>query len=116
MGVWGTSIFSGDDACDLRDDYCLLVGDGLSGPDATDRLVQKWTPSIEKDPDLAATFWLALAVTQWKCGRLADRLSLAVRRFHRFSSNRSSHGCPWGCPGLRNLRMARPGDSATERA
>jgi hypothetical protein len=46
----------------------------LSGPDATDRLVQKWTPSIEKDPDLAATFWLALAVTQWKCGRLEDRV------------------------------------------
>lgn len=56
MGVWGTSIFSGDDPCDVRDDYRLLVGDGLSGPDATDRLVQKWTPSIEKDPDLAATF------------------------------------------------------------
>lgn len=73
MGVWGTSVFSDDNACDLRDDYRRLIGDGLSGPEATDQLLREWS-SMENDPELAATFWLALAVTQWKCGRLEDRV------------------------------------------
>ena len=70
MGVWGTSIFSDDLAADLRGDYRTMIGDGLSGPEATDRLLKSWMPSPDKDPDLAPVFWLALAVTQWKCGRL----------------------------------------------
>jgi len=74
MGVWGTSIFSDDLAADLRDDYRMMIGDGLSGPEATDRLLKEWMPSSDKDPDVAALFWLALAVTQWKCGRLEDRV------------------------------------------
>jgi len=80
MGVWGTSIFSDDNASDLRDDYRRLVGDGLSGAEATDRLLREWMPSLDKDPDLAATFWLALAVTQWKCGRLEDRVRQEAMR------------------------------------
>ena len=74
MGVWGTSVFSDDLACDVRDDYRLMVGDGLSGSEATDRLLREWKLSIGKESDLAATFWLSLAVTQWKCGRLEDRV------------------------------------------
>ena len=80
MGVWGTSIFSDHNASDLRDDYRRLVGDGLSGAEATDRLLREWMPSLDKDPDLAATFWLALAVTQWKCGRLEDRVRQEAMR------------------------------------
>lgn len=74
MGVWGTSVFSDDDACDIRDDYRRMIGDGLCGTEATDRLLREWK-SIENDPALAATFWLALALTQWKCGRLEDRVN-----------------------------------------
>ena len=73
MGVWGTAIFSDDNAADIRDDYRALLGDGVSGPEATDRLIKQWQPSWEHDPDMAAVFWLALAVTQWKSGRLEDR-------------------------------------------
>jgi hypothetical protein len=74
MGVWGTAVFSDDNAADLRADYRMMIGDGLSGPEATDRLLKEWMPSSEKDPDAATIFWLALAVTQWKCGRLEDRV------------------------------------------
>lgn len=73
MGVWGTSIFSDDNACDVRDEYRRMIGDGLSGPQATDQLLGGWS-SLENNSDLAATFWLALALTQWKCGRLEDRV------------------------------------------
>ncbi|HEV8039867.1 MAG TPA: hypothetical protein VGP62_13450 [Bryobacteraceae bacterium] len=72
MGAWGPGIFSDDNAADLRDDYRALIGDGLSGPEATDRLLREWAP--EGDPALAPVFWLALAVTQWNCGRLEERV------------------------------------------
>ncbi len=58
----------------------MMIGDGLSGPEATDRLLKEWMPSSEKDPDMAAIFWLALAVTQWKCGRLEDRVMKEATR------------------------------------
>jgi len=74
MGVWGTAIFFDDNASDLRADHRTMIGAGLSGPEATDRLLKKWMPSAEKDPDMAAVFWLALAVTQWRCGRLEERV------------------------------------------
>lgn len=79
-GVWGTAIFSNDDAADLRDDYRRMIGEGLSGSEATDRLLRRWVPSPGKDPDLAAVFWLALAVTQWKCGRLEERVKTQALR------------------------------------
>lgn len=74
MGVRGTAIFSDDNAADIREEYRTLIGDGMSGPEATDRLIKEWQPSIARDPDLAAVFWLALAVTQWKSGRLEERV------------------------------------------
>jgi len=72
MGAWGTGVFSDDNAADLRDDYRKLVGDGLTGPQATDRLIAPWAP--HGDPDLEPVFWLALALTQWSCGRLEARV------------------------------------------
>jgi hypothetical protein len=69
MGAWGTAVFSDDTACDVRDSYIDLLGDGLSGPEATKKLVGEWSKSLE-DPDEAPVFWLALAATQWKYGRL----------------------------------------------
>jgi hypothetical protein len=72
MGVWGTAIFSDDNAADLREDYRRLIGDGINGPEATDRLLKEWSP--EGDPALEPVFWLALAVTQWSCGRLEERV------------------------------------------
>jgi hypothetical protein len=69
MGAWGTAIFSDDTACDVRDGYLDLLGEGLSGPDATKKLIGTWSESL-KDLDEAPVFWLALAATQWKYGRL----------------------------------------------
>ena len=72
MGVWGSGIFADDNASDLREEYRKLIGDGVAGPAATDRLIEEWAP--HKDTDLAPVFWIALAVTQWNCGRLEDRV------------------------------------------
>ena len=73
MGAWGTAVFSDDTACDVRDGYLDLLGDGLSGPDATKKLVREWSKSLN-DPDEAPVFWLALAATQWKYGRLETQV------------------------------------------
>lgn len=73
MGAWGAGIFSDDNAMDLRNAYRDLIGAGVAGPEATDRLVKQWTPD-NKDAYFTATFWIALAVTQWKCGRLEVRV------------------------------------------
>ena len=73
MGAWGTGLFSDDTACDVRDEYLDLIGDGLSDPEATDRLIKGWKDQVI-DPDVAPVFWLALADTQWKYGRLENRI------------------------------------------
>lgn len=77
MGTWGTAIFSDDTACEVRDDWRTLVGDGLTPSDATDRLILQWKESLT-DPDERPVFWLSLAATQWKAGRLEDRVKKAA--------------------------------------
>ena len=58
MGAWGTGIFQDDTSCDIRDDYKGSLGDGLSGPQATARVLSAHKTS------------LALASVQWRHGRL----------------------------------------------
>jgi hypothetical protein len=69
MGAWGTAVFSDDTACDIRDSYLDLLGDGLSGREAMLALQREWSDTLA-DPEEATVFWLALAACQWKCGRL----------------------------------------------
>lgn len=69
MGAWGTGIFQDDTACDVRDDYRDLLGDGLSGPEATARILSDYKSSLA-DPADAGVVWLALASVQWRHGRL----------------------------------------------
>lgn len=69
MGAWGTGIFQDDTACDLRDDYRVHLGNGLSGPEAAARILSEYAGSFA-DPEQSGVVWLALAATQWRCGRL----------------------------------------------
>lgn len=69
MGAWGTGIFDDDDAADVKEDYRDLVADGNSSEQSTDILLHKWKSGLD-----STVFWLALAATQWRCGRLQDRV------------------------------------------
>lgn len=69
MGTWGTAIFSDDLACDIKDRYRQLLGDGLEGPQATEVLLEEYEETLHDD-DSAPVFWLALADIQWRYGRL----------------------------------------------
>lgn len=73
MGAWGPAIFSDDIACDIRDAYRDLVGEGLTGEQATDALLDEFGEAVN-DMDDGPVFWFALAATQWKCGRLEERV------------------------------------------
>jgi len=69
MGAWGTGLYSDHTACDIRDDYKDILGDGISEPEATERLLNQWKNELS-DPDTAPVFWLTLADVQWNLGRL----------------------------------------------
>lgn len=73
MGVWGTALFSDDLASDIREDYTNFVGDGLSGPEATSRILSEYKSSLD-DPQQTSVVWLALAAVQWQLGRLEPRV------------------------------------------
>ena len=67
MGVWGTSLFSDDLACDLRDHYRELLEDGIEDGAAMRLILEKFRAYLEEPDGIAL---LAFAVTQSKLGRL----------------------------------------------
>jgi hypothetical protein len=72
MGTWGVAVFSDDLAADVRDDFRDLIGEGLPSTQAVEKLLAEHSASV-KDEDEAPVFWIALALTQWKLGRLEER-------------------------------------------
>jgi hypothetical protein len=79
MGVFGSGIFADDDALDVRSDYKHFLAEAQSDEGATEAISRQYGASLD---DLAATtaFWLALAWTQWKMGRLDPRVKAAALR------------------------------------
>ena len=69
MGAWGTAIFSDDFACDIRDFYIMEIIKGRANEEATEATKDAHFPR-NPDDDEIPVFWIALAVTQWKKGRL----------------------------------------------
>ena len=71
MGAWGTGVFDDDLACEVRETYRDVLAEGVSAEQARDMTLQYWAEIMEDD-DAAVVIWLALAVSQWKAGRLDD--------------------------------------------
>lgn len=69
MGTWGTAIFSDDLATDIKSDFRDKIAFGKSASDATKELVEEYQDSLA-DREESCVFWIALAATQWKLGRL----------------------------------------------
>ncbi|MBB3073429.1 hypothetical protein FHS14_006487 [Paenibacillus baekrokdamisoli] len=62
---------SDDIACDVRDIYKELLGDNYTGEEATRLIIENYIEELD-DPDDTLAFWLSLALTQWKLGRLQE--------------------------------------------
>ena len=73
MGAWGPGLYQDDVAEDVRDEYKDGLKKGTNEIELTDRLIEENRFSLP-DPDDAPVFWFALADTQWKLGRLEDRV------------------------------------------
>lgn len=71
MGTWGVGLFQDDLALEVRDVYRNYIGEGHSPKEFMRELKESWGEYLD-DPNLEAVIWLALAVTQWKLGRLDD--------------------------------------------
>jgi hypothetical protein len=109
MGAWGTGIFQDDTACDVRDDYRQHLGNGFSGPEATARVLEEYASSLS-DPEQAGVVWLALAATQWRCGRLdSTTLENALRVIDSGSDlvrwKDAGRDCKRRAAGLQKLRI-----------
>ena len=73
MGTWGTALFSDDLAADLRDAFRELIAEGITTAAAITQLKKEYSSSVS-DPDESGVFWLALAATSWRLGRLNDEV------------------------------------------
>lgn len=79
MGYSGAGLYDDDAGADVRSLFRELVADGMTPDAATDALIQQWGTTLE-DHDEECAFWLALADTQWKIGRLEERVRDKARR------------------------------------
>ncbi len=73
MGAWGPALFSDDLACDVRDLYRELIEDEVADDEAIRQVIVRFA-EITDDPDEGPVFWLALAHTSSKVGRLTPEL------------------------------------------
>lgn len=73
MGAWGPAIFEDDTACDLRDEFVELLAEGMTAEAATQELERRYEPARDTI-DIEPVFWIALAATQHKGGRLVPQV------------------------------------------
>jgi hypothetical protein len=71
MSVSGAGLYDDDVAADVRSIFREAVGDGATPEEATLQTVAEWGDLLD-DPDQGCPFWLALADTQSRTGRLLD--------------------------------------------
>lgn len=69
MSAWGVGIFQDDTACDLRDEFVELLTEGQTAEAATAELERRYDPASDAH-DVEPVFWIALAATQHRWGRL----------------------------------------------
>lgn len=78
MGAWGTAIFSDDIAADIRQDWRDYIGEGMTPQEATRQVLADYKDAAA-DPEESGVVWLALAVSQWRTGRIVpDVVSRAI--------------------------------------
>lgn len=73
MGTWGTGLFQDDFALDIKESYRERLKKGEDGEIITASLIEEHQDELN-DPDTKTVFWLALADTQWKLGRLEPKV------------------------------------------
>ncbi|CAM2876225.1 hypothetical protein HAHI6034_01105 [Hathewaya histolytica] len=81
MGAWGTAIFSDDVADDIRSEYNSLLSVGASDEEATSIIFNMYYFDECEGTEDEPIFWFALALAQWKKGRLTEDIRDAAIEF-----------------------------------
>ena len=79
MGAWGTKIFQDDLAQDIKETYIDLLKQGKKNEEITQKLIEEYANSLDKDE--ISVFWFALADIQWDYGRLLDKVKEKAIRY-----------------------------------
>ena len=77
MAAWGTAIFADNVACDVKDDFRNFLANAQSLDLATDAIVESYGARFD-DISTDTAFWLGLALTQCRIGRLDLRVKDAA--------------------------------------
>lgn len=73
MGTWDTGLYQNDLSADVRDDYISKLKAGKSDEEALQEILSEYKEESE-DYDEKYNFYLGLADTLWKKGRLTEEL------------------------------------------
>ena len=73
MGTWGVGLYQNDVADDARSAYKNFLSQGQSDEEAFNNLLEVVADELD-DHDDGPLFWMAIADTQWKLGRLDDSI------------------------------------------
>ena len=71
MGAWGTSIFSDDLSLDVRSEYSVLLSIGKTNEESERMLIDYYSDILDCGNPDEDVFWFALAISEWKKGRLS---------------------------------------------
>ena len=75
MGTWDTGLYQNDLSADVRDDYISKLKAGKSDEEALQEILSEYKEESEDD-DEKYDFYLGLADTLWKKGRLTEELKV----------------------------------------
>ena len=75
MGTWETGIYQNDLSMDVRDDYIGKLKAGKTDDEALKEILEEYAEDA-RDSDCKYDFYLALADTMWKKGRLTEEIKL----------------------------------------
>ena len=80
MGAWGTGLYQDDTTDDIKEEYLNYLRIGLTNEEATNKVLEEndWW---EEDEEEAPLLWFALADTQWKYGRLMDKVKKQALKY-----------------------------------
>ena len=73
MGIWGTKLYQDDLALDVKEEYIGKIERGLSNQKALEEIIKENEEYLEDDVE-KTVFWLVLADTMWRTGRLTQKV------------------------------------------
>ena len=83
MGAWGAKSYQDDLALDIKEDYIEKLKSGKTNEEALKEILEMYEESIE-DEEEGPIFWLVLADTMWKVGRLTKAVKeKAIKEIER---------------------------------